>query len=302
MSDAPDSVGQVTEIPAGVDPIAALEAMETMPASQDPAPPDAQPAPEAPDAQPPEAEWFMPGTFRTAEDMRENYQQLASERGRLAQEVGDLRRQVQVPPQQQQYQVQQQDLTGPQAPAYNHPAQGYTQQELDQLAYDEPSRAMDYMAKVNALEMIGQLIPVIAPLREQAEVQGARNAIDSLRRTYGDDAVTRHSPAIAEIIQQDPAQFLEGDQIGTQRLAMALESLEYRRIQQDHGQPRDQSGRFAANPEPVHVEPGSSGSPAPTADPHVDPVIAEMRGVGVTSDRFGHVPSGMSRSQARARA
>jgi hypothetical protein len=298
VSDTQDSVGQVTEIPAGVDPIMALEAIESAPPdSQDtqPAEPEA-PAPET--TEPPEAEWLRPGKFRTAEDALQSYDALESLAGRQAQELGELRRQ-QSQPQQQMPQIQQQDLTGPYLPAYNHPPQGYTQEQLDQLAYDNPPAAMDYMAKVNAMEMVSQLIPVIAPLREQAEMQGARNAVDSLRRTYGDDAVTRHSPALAQIIQSDPHQFVEGEQIGTQRLAMALESLEYRRLQQGQGQPRDEQGRFAANPEPVHVEPGSSGAPAQAADPQVDPVVAEMRGIGVVTDRFGHVPSGMSRSQAR---
>jgi hypothetical protein len=299
VSDTPDSVGQVTEIPAGVDPIAALEAMESAPPdSQDPTPPVAQPAAETtPEAQPPEAEWFMPGTFRTAEDMRENYQQLASERGRLAQEVGDLRRQVQAP---QQPQVQQPQ--GPQVPSFNHPAQGYTQEQLEQLAYDNPLQAADYMAMLRTGDAIGQLIPAIAPLMESVNQQEARSAVDSLRREFGDEVVQRHSEALAAVIQQDEGYFID-EATRRQRLSMAVQSLEYQRInQQAQAQPRDQNGQFAAKPEPVHVEPGSSGAQAPAADPQVDPVVAEMRGVKSTQDRFGIVPSGLARSQAATRA
>jgi hypothetical protein len=297
VSDTTDSIGQVTEIPAGVDPIAALEALETAPPDgNDPTPPATPETPAAPAAeqQPPEADWFLPGRFRTAEDMRENYQALQEERGRLAQEVGDLRRQVQpAAPQPQQDQ-------GPQLPVFNHPAQGYSQEQLEQLAYDNPLQAADYMAMLRTGDAIGQLIPAIAPLMESVNQQEARSAVDSLRREFGDEVIQRHSEQLAAVIQQDGGYFLD-EATRRQRLSMAVQSLEYQRInQQAQGQPRDPvTGQFAATPEPVHVEPGSSGSPAPTADPQVDPVVAEMRGVGVTQDRFGNVPSGMSRSYAR---
>jgi hypothetical protein len=273
----------------------ALEAIESAPPdSQDtqPAQPEA-PAPET--TEPPEAEWFMPGKFRTAEDMRANYQQLESERGRLAQEVGGLRQQVQAAPQPPQMQAPQ----GPQAPSFNHPAQGYTQEQLEQLAYDNPLQAADYMAMLRTGDAIGQLIPALAPLMESVNQQEARSAVDSLRREFGDEVVQRHSQALAAVIQQDEGYFFD-EATRRQRLSMAIRSLEYDRLtHQSQAQPRDPNGQFAAKPEPVHVEPGSSGSPAQAADPHVDPVVAEMRGIGVVTDRFGHVPSGMSRSQAR---
>lgn len=292
MSDTSDSEGQVTTIPAGVDPIAALEAMETAPPDshdQAPAEPETPATPPA-DEQPPEADWFMPGRFRTAEDMRQNYQSLQEERGRLAQEVGDLRRQVQPAPQPQQDQ-------GPQLPVFNHPAQGYSQEQLEQLAYDAPLQAADYMAMVRAGEMVGQLIPAIAPLMESVNQQDARQALDSLRREFGDEVVQRHSEQLAAVIQQDGGYFLD-EATRRQRLSMAIQSLEYQRMQ---GQPRDPAtGKFAAaTPAPVHVEPGSSGAPAPAADPQVDPVIAEMRESGVLQDRFGNRPSGLARSHAR---
>lgn len=324
MSDIPsDSPGVVTEVPADADPLDALEALEAGElASQDPTPRDATPTDSAPASAPQQVEqpsvpadqaaqtpgqeeaWLEPGKFRTVDDLRAAYAALETEKGRQAREIGELRAAQAAPPQTQQAQPQQPGL--PSLPSYNHPQAGYTPEQLEQLQYDNPAQLADYIASVRAAEMFGQLVPALAPMMDAMDVQQARNVVDSLRRTYGDDVVTRHSPALAEMLQQDEGYFLpEGTR--TQRFAQALEALEYRHmIQQSQAQPRAADGTFAAKPDPapVHVEPGSTGAPAPAStQPTVAPEVAQMREYGGNMDRFGGGPPGVPlRRQATTRA
>ena len=310
-----DSQGTVTEIPAGVDPLDALDAIERGETSgQEASPPDAtngdtppgsgdyrEPqqtqAPEAP-ADPPAQveEWVMPGKFRSVQDLVDGYLNVEQKAGRLAQEVGQYRQQAPQPQLPQQAQAPQ-----PYMPVFNHPASGYTQEQIEQLQYENPAQLADYFGMVRAAEAMSQLVPALAPLMENVNQQSARNAVETLRRAYGDEVVQRHSPALAELIASDEGYFLDED-VRVQRLAMAVESLEYKHLQQQaQAQPRRPNGTFAAKPAPaaVHVEGGSTGSQpeASTAAPAVDPAVAEMRGVNVLRDRFGTVPPELQRQR-----
>ncbi len=304
-----DSTGQTVSIPNGVDPLDALEAFENgdpghvatngddpSAASQEggPASPPndgAAPAQNNPAAgqEPGQADdWFMPGKFRTAEDMRANYDQLERERGRLAQELGEARQAFQQAPQLPQQAPQ------PYMPGFNHPQQGYTQEQVEQLQYENPAQLADWFAVQRTAEAMAQLAPALAPLMESVNQQEARNAVDTLRRSFGDDVVQRHSQALAEMIQSDDSYFLD-EHVRVNRMATALKALEFDHInKQAQAQPRAADGTFAAKSEPaqqVYVEPGSTGAQSvQTTEPQVDPVVAGMRGVGVVRDRFGTVP------------
>lgn len=313
MSDTGDSPGQVVDVPADLDPLDALEQLESGgqdatpnvgdAAATDPAAPASaegdgqQPAPSDGQATDPgQDEWYMPGKFRTAEDMRESYLHLEQERGRLAQELGEHRQALAQQQYQQAPQPQYQQAPQPQMPVYQHPPQGYTQEQIDQLQYENPAQLADWFGQKHSERMVEQLIPALAPLMESVNQQEARQTVDSLRRTFGDDTVQRHSQALAAAIQADDGYFVD-EQTRLHRLSTELRALEYDRLQREaQAQPRASDGTFAAKPAPVHVEGGSSGNAAtPQAQPDVDPVVQGMRGVGMIHDRFGSVPPELAR-------
>jgi hypothetical protein len=312
MSESGDSPAQVAEVPDGVDPLDALEQLET--GSQDPTPHvgDAAAAePEAPasaegDAQQPQVEgdqpatrpgqeeWLVPGQFRNVEEVLEAHRSLREYLGRQSEEIKQLRAQG------LQYQAPQpheQAPAQPYMPAYQHPPQGYTAEQIEQLQYENPAQLADYFAMQRAAEMVGQLMPSLAPLMESVHQQEARHTVEQLRREFGDETVERHSEQLARMIQQDEDYFLS-EQTRVERFRTAIQALEFRRIQTEaNAQPRAADGTFAAKPPaPVHVEPGG-GTQAPPVSPAdtVDPVIAGMRGEGVVHDRFGHVPPELAR-------
>lgn len=300
MSENGESPAQVVDVPAEIDPLDALEQLET--GSQDPTPNvgDAAEAPasaEAPaepqGATPPgQEEWLVPGKFRTQEDLLQSYTNLEQELGRQRAEIGQLRQSYQqAPPQPEQAPVL------PYVPAYQHPPQGYTAEQIEQLQYENPGQLADYFAMHRTAEMVGQLMPSLAPLMESVHQQEARHTVEQLRREFGDETVQRHSEQLARMIQQDEDYFLS-EQTRVERFRTAIQALEFQRIQTEaNAQPRAADGTFAAKPPaPVHVEPGG-GTQAPPVSPAdaVDPVIAGMRGEGVVHDRFGHVPPELAR-------
>lgn len=308
MSETGDSPGTIMDAPVGVDPLDALEQFENgsqgdpqdvgdTPSPDAPASADGQPAPETQDAPDPgQDQWFVPGKFRTPEDVLTSYQNLEQELGRQRAEIGQLRQATQY---QQAPPATQQAPQQPYMPTFQHPAQGYTPEQIESLQYENPAQLADYFAMHRTAEMVGQLMPALAPLMESVHQQEARHAVDNLVREFGDETVQRHSEELARMIQQDEDYYLS-EQTRAERFRTAIQALEFRRFQQEaNAQPRAADGTYAAKPPaPVHVEPGGGVATPPAPQSDVDPVIEQMRGVGMVHDRFGHVPPELANRRA----
>lgn len=311
-------VGQMLQPPEGVDALDWLDQIEGREAAGEAAPDDQTPptpaaetteAPaegsegeEQPEAatSPGQDDWFVPGKFRTPDDMLTSYTELEQARGRLANDLGQTRQQVQqyeerlaamngaapTLPQQGQQPMQ------PYMPAYDHPQQGYTREQLEQMQYEDVGRYADWVALARIGEMFGQIAPILQSVSESTQQQDARAAYQTLKDLFGNDMIQRHSEALSAVVREDAGYFIdEGTRL--QRLSSAVKALEFDRIQKEGTtQPRTPTGQFAARESSgVHVEAGSSGhgaAPAPQSD--VDPVIAEMRAEASNVDRFGHKP------------
>lgn len=315
---AREDVGQMMEAPEGVDPIDWLEQLDGgAPADQAPSsaapqepegattPPPADgsegegAAPEAPQ-DPGQDAWFVPGQFRTPDDVLNSYRHIEQERGRLGNELGQTRAERdQLRAQlaafhngQSPMLPQQAQPNGVSLPAYDHPAHGYTEEQIEQLKYDDPMRLADYVSQLHVGQLLGQLAPALAPLMDSVNKQEARATIDLLRHQYGDEVVQRNSETLAAAIQRDQGFFVDED-TRHERLSTVLRAAEFDRMMQERTpQPRTPQGQYAPRDPGVHVEGGSTGhssAPAPS-QPDVPHEVAEMRQVDADRDRFGYRP------------
>lgn len=304
-----------TEAPAGLSALDALELAETgeLPegaaapaetsaAGEEPSGESTEGGEEQPENQ--AAEPFWPGKFNTPEDMRTGYENVEKAFTQKAQEAAAYKAQLQqaqqlLSGQQQGAQAGQPEVRPAYLPQYQHPAQGYTPEQFEQLQYEDPIRAADYVAQVRLAEGLGNLVSNIAPFlaeqQERTREQDSKVTIANLRAVFGDEVYQKHEQAVVSAVTEDPS-FYNVDaatrEARLQQAFLAEMAKEMLATQTKPERPRDAaSGQFVSGEQrTTHVEPGSSGQTAGASDANVAPEIRQMRAERDSRDAFGALP------------
>ncbi len=266
--------------PTKPDPIANLIAEEEAERAEQAAMAEAARGGEEPQAaeQPGEAQaapWEADG-FKTPDAVYQSYQELQRKFRERDGEIGELRKfREQAEPVINQYQQQQYQQPAGQQPQLPDGTPifefAYLQQMVDdgQLSEFQANGIWaEQQAKVTAATLTSHVEQMMAerlgPLQAAHVDRGARDTLDQLNASLGDDVVARNSEMIADLITADRAHYADPKH-GARRLREAVISAEWDR-QNGTGtrqQPRNDAGQFA--PADTYIEGGSSAQPPPAA-------------------------------------
>jgi hypothetical protein len=257
------------------DPLEQLDEEEAAETAAEPEPTSPLEGGEGEDIEEPDEEprqWA--GKFQSAEDLEQSYTELQQQLGRMGNELGQLRAQLQG------------GGGGQQQPQQPEAEPQITREQWEEWAAEDPWAANQWLAAQTAFQVQAMQQQQLAPVLASVNRSEAAATIDRLRQDFGDEVVKANREAVAAAIQADDGYFMDPD-TRYQRLALTLKAAEYDRAgRQDSRRPRRSNGQYARAP---HQEGGSTPQPS-EATSELDPVIEEMEASAPRGDRFGHGP------------
>jgi hypothetical protein len=241
----------------------------------------------------PDTDQLIAGKYKSVEEAVQATEHAQQMIGRQAQELGELRSQMEQlqAAQYQQEQPQQADDGAFVNPLFNLSPQ--EREQVNEAFLNDPlgtiATVLDIERQMNEQRFGSVLEERLSPLAKLSGETQAERVFNALKTNLGDEAVLRYRDEISQRIKQDPDYLKVDTKIAVDRLSDMIKAAEYDRHRTaPPTPPRDEQGRFQGAT--THVEGGSTPAPQQaTQTDDVDPEIAEIRASGPKQDIFGFV-------------